>query len=153
MKFFLVILLIAISLQAQYIRSIRIASLSNEKFAKQYLKKVKKFTKKHPEISKLQKGKLFRFIYRKSGKYFVVVAEPFTDKKTLVKVNDILKKKFKGIYITRLSSLPKNITTKEKQKKIKINQDLAKKIKEKELKKNEQKNAQKLQAKKPIHRQ
>lgn len=94
-------------MQADYIRSIRLGSFPNEKEALISLEKVDAFVNTQPNLQKLKSERSFRFKARASGKYYVTVAEPFTDRKVLQETLDTLRLKYPDIYVTKLKEMPK----------------------------------------------
>ena len=112
MKFiYLSILIIFFSstLNAEYIRSIRIGTYPNKIIADNSLSKIDEFIQLHENIETLAKRSDFIFKVRESGKYFVIVAEPFTEKKILQEVLDTLRLEYEGIYVTKLKNMPKKV--------------------------------------------
>jgi len=87
---------------ASYLRTIRIASFDKNINAENFLKDAKESIKKYDNILELQKVWDFKFKVRKSGKYYVVLAEPFRDRKVLQEVLDTLRLRFNGLYVTKL---------------------------------------------------
>lgn len=105
-KWILLFLIATTVLQADYIRSIRLGSFPNETLAEASLEKVNIFVLKHPEIVELEDENEFIFKYRKSGKYYITLVEPFTKRETLQKVLNILRSEYPTIYVTKLKKLP-----------------------------------------------
>ena len=105
-RWILLLLMSATVLNADYIRSIRIGSFPNEKLAEASLDKVNLFVSESLEIVELQENHDFVFKYRKSGKYYITLVEPFTDRPTLQKVLNILRLEYPSIYVTKLKKLP-----------------------------------------------
>ncbi len=120
MKLLLVVFITLFSLNAQatYLRTIRIGSFPNEKTAQAALEELNQFVATHPNIVKLQEEWDFEFKQRKSGKYYITLAEPFRDRKVLQEVLDTLRLAYPDVYVTRLKSY------KNRNKPIKIPQQL-----------------------------
>lgn len=106
MRYILFFLLTVTLLQAEYLRTIRIGSYPDEDSAKQALQKIKEFAQNNPTISQLQNEWDFEFKERKSGKYYITLAEPFRDRVVLQTVLDNLRLEYPDIYVTRLKSYP-----------------------------------------------
>jgi signal transduction histidine kinase/CheY-like chemotaxis protein len=98
-----------ISLNADYIRSIRIGTFPTQSSAENSFVKLKEFISTHENIDELQSSRDFIFKVRNSGNYYVIVAEPFTERKILQEVLDTLRLEYKDIYVTKLKSMPKTI--------------------------------------------
>ena len=116
MKFiylFILIIFFTLTLNAEYIRSIRIGTYPNKIVANNSLSKIDNFIQLHENIKLLAERSDFIFKVRKSGKYFVLVAEPFTEKKTLQEVLDTLRLEYEDIYVTKLKNMPKKIKKEE----------------------------------------
>ncbi len=109
MRLLLILLLFFLTLnaQAQYLRTIRIGSYPNKKNTKTALTKLQNFIKTQPTLLQLQKKENFIFNYRKSGKYYIIFAAPFQDKKTLQTALNILRKVYPDIYVTKLKEADK----------------------------------------------
>lgn len=110
-KIFLLLLFIFTSLNAEYIRSIRLGSFPTEKAAQDSLVKVNEFVAEHENIIELMQERDFVFKERKSGRYYITLVEPFTDRKVLQEVLDTLRLAYPDIYVTRLKTLPKREET------------------------------------------
>jgi len=125
------ILLFSSSLQASYLRTIRIGSYPNEKTAKTALDKLNRFVSQHQNILKLQKEWNFEFKERKSGQYYITLVEPFTDRKVLQEVLDTLRLEYPDAYVTHLKqqNIKKNViqvdeeSYKEKVSKLIVHED------------------------------
>ena len=102
-KLIIITIIFTISLHAEYLRTIRLGSFELERRAQVELKKVKKFVSKHQNITKLQEKWDFKFIYRTSGKYYVIVAEPLRDRAVLQEVIDTLRLSYPDAYVTKLT--------------------------------------------------
>ena len=119
MKYILIFsFFVVFSLDAAYIRSIRVGSFPNETTANQALVKLLEFSGKYPEIIELEKRSIFEIKVRKSGKYYVTVIEPLIDKNNLQKILDIIRIEYKDAYVTKLKTLPKINLSKSIEKKV-----------------------------------
>jgi len=106
LRFVILFLLVVSFLQAEYLRTIRIGTYPNENSAKEALSEIQEFAKNNPVISDLQQEWDFVFKERKSGKFYITLAEPFRDRKVLQQVLDNLRLAYPDIYVTRLKSYP-----------------------------------------------
>jgi len=97
---------LTLSLNAEYLRTIRIGSFVQEKDAKESLLILQEFAQNHENIVRLQEENEFIFKARKSGKYYVTLAEPFMQRAVLQEVLDTLRQEYKGLYVTKLKSKP-----------------------------------------------
>ena len=107
MKLILLTILFTTFLNAEYLRTIRLGSFTSQERAQLELSKVHEFVKKHKNIIDFQKIWDFEFTYRKSGKYFIVIAEPLRDRAVLQEVIDTLRILFPDAYATKLDKAPK----------------------------------------------
>jgi signal transduction histidine kinase/CheY-like chemotaxis protein len=89
---------------AQYIRSIRVASYSNENVAKEAMINVEKFLYNHENFLKLQQENKFELKIIPSGKYYLLVVEPFTNRQIMQTILDIVRKRYKRAYPKKLHS-------------------------------------------------
>ena len=107
------ILLIIFStlLNAAYLRTIRVGSFKSNTEAQRSLIALKAFIAKHDNVVQLQKKWNFEVKSRKSGKYYVTMVEPLTDREVLQEVLDTLRLGYKGVYVTKLQSMPAKKTT------------------------------------------
>ena len=80
-------------------KKIIISSTTTGLKAKQEFDKVHKYISAYPKIISILKENNINFTSRPSGNYHIVVMEPFSDKKTLREVTDILKKRYTGAYV------------------------------------------------------
>ncbi|MCK4875666.1 MAG: hypothetical protein KAS26_07455 [Sulfurimonas sp.] len=80
-------------------KKIIISSTTTGLKAKQEFDKVHKYISAYPKIISILKENNVNFTSRPSGNYHIVVMEPFSDKKTLREVTDILKKRYTGAYV------------------------------------------------------
>jgi len=110
MKFFKYTVLLSIFItsivNADYIRSIRMGSFPSQADAQSSLQIINAFVVEHENLQELLQERDFIFKVRSSGKYYVTVVEPFTNRKVLQEVLDTLRLEFKDIYVTKLKSLP-----------------------------------------------
>jgi len=136
-KIFLLLAFIVLtsSLQA-YSKKIVMATFSNKENA---TKMIESLPEVAPSVYKLSKKHKFIFKTRKSGKYYILIAEKFTDKKVLNTTLKKIKRAFKGAYsnnYTPPKELEKPKAVKPKKvivvKKEKIKQAIVKKIVKKE---------------------
>jgi len=113
------ILFISISsIEASYLRSIRIGTYPSEERAKKALLKLNEYIAAHKDIVKLQKEWGFIFKQRKSGKYYITLAEPFTNRKVLQKVLNTLRLAYPDVYVTRLKRKSPSKEIKNTEKKL-----------------------------------
>ncbi|MBC8238818.1 MAG: hypothetical protein H8E76_11380, partial [Helicobacteraceae bacterium] len=103
------------SLSAEYLRTIRLGSFISEERAKVELSKLQQFVKEHKNIRDFQKIWDFEFTYRKSGEYFITIAEPLRDRGVLQEVLDTLRISYPDAYVTKLDSAPKFVKISKKQ--------------------------------------
>ncbi len=103
-QFLLIFILLSFitTLNAEYLRTIRIGSFVQEKDAKESLLKIQEFIQEHENIIVLKNENDFEFGVRKSGKYYITHAEPFRDREVLQQVLDTLRLKYDDIYVTKL---------------------------------------------------
>ena len=94
------------SLNAEYLRTIRIGSFVKEKDAQESLLILQEFAKNHENIVSLQQENEFIFKARKSGSYYITIAEPFMQRAVLQEVLDTLREEYDGVYVTKLKSKP-----------------------------------------------
>ncbi len=124
MKYILFFLLTVTLLQAEYLRTIRIGTFPDEDSAKKALLKLQEYAKSNTAIAKLQKKWNFEFKERKSGKYFITLAEPFRDRVVLQEVLDNLRLEYPDIYVTRLKSYKPFIAKKPQQVQTPIKEEI-----------------------------
>jgi len=103
----------SLTLNADYIRSIRIGTYPNESVAENSLVEINNFVSLHENIDELMQDNDFVFKVRASGKYYVIVAEPFTNRKILQEVLDTLRIGYQDIYVTKLKNMPKRVRIEE----------------------------------------
>ena len=99
-------LFFTLTLNAEYIRSIRIGSFPTQETAQDSLIALNAFVLDHENIERLEENSDFLFKVRASGKYYVIVAEPFTNRVTLQEILDTLRLEYKDIYVTKLKNMP-----------------------------------------------
>jgi len=92
---------------------------------------LKTFIRRYPSLYKLSDTNGFDYKARKSGKYYILVAEVFKDRKILNSVYKKIKQKYKSAYVGNYSP-PSNPEIKTL-KKVEIKENL--KVKKKEIKK------------------
>ncbi len=120
MKFtlgFLLIFVLSDSLLA-YSKKIIFSSFETQQKAQKYFDAFESKGKKYDALLKLAKEKDFKVYVRKSGRYHIIVAEPFTDKNTLYRVMKIAKMNFTHPYVNKYSSPKKVQAIQEKPVKI-----------------------------------
>ena len=116
MKFiylFIFVIFFSLTLNAEYIRSIRIGTYPSLVVAENSLVEIDNFVLSQKTIEDLIQSNDFIFKVRESGKYYVIVAEPFTDRKTLQEVLDTLRLEYQDIYVTKLKNMPKRARKEE----------------------------------------
>jgi len=69
--------------------------------AQKVLKKLQEYISAYPDIVTLLQENNIALTSRPSGNYHIVVIEPFSDKETLIKVTELLKKRYSGIFVNR----------------------------------------------------
>jgi len=95
-------LFFSVSINAEYLRTIRIGSFVKEKDALESLTHLQEFVQKHDNIVSLQDKYSFEFKARKSGKYYITLVEPLTKRTVLQEVLDTLRLEYEGVYVTKL---------------------------------------------------
>lgn len=105
------LLLLITTLEADYLRTIRIGSFVKEKDARESLIMLKEFASKHDNIVDLQLMHGFEFKARKSGKYYITIVEPLTSRVVLQELLDTLRLEYEGVYVTKLK--PKKVYHKQ----------------------------------------
>lgn len=102
---FFILLFLYTSLNAvEYIRSIRVSSLPNKPAAEEAMVDVEKFLYSHEEFLKLYQENQFDLKIITAGKYYLLVLEPFTDRKTMQTILDIVRQRHPGAYPKKLLS-------------------------------------------------
>jgi len=114
-RYILFFLLTVTLLQAEYLRTIRIGTFPDEDSAKKALKDLQEYAKENEAIAKLQQEWDFEFKERKSGNYYITLAEPFRDRAVLQTVLDNLRLNYPDIYVTRLKSYKPFVPKKEEE--------------------------------------
>lgn len=103
MKYIFVLVFLFINiLQAEYLRTIRIASFQTKLESQQALAELQEFIVFNQNIIDLQKEWDFEFKARRSGKYYITLVEPFTQRKVLQEVLNTLRINYPDVYVTRL---------------------------------------------------
>ncbi|SFV60419.1 Sensory box histidine kinase/response regulator [hydrothermal vent metagenome] len=106
-------ILLATTLNAEYIRSIRVGSFPSKVDAENSLKEIKLFITKHENIKRLQEANDFIFKARESGAFYITLVEPFTDRVTLQEVLDTLRLEYTDIYVTKLKKKPQELISQD----------------------------------------
>ncbi|MDQ7061020.1 MAG: hypothetical protein Q9M43_07690 [Sulfurimonas sp.] len=107
MKFILIFLILFSSVaNAEYLRSIRISSHPTQAESQQALRTLQEFIGENQNVLDLQKKWDFEFKARKSGRYYITIVRPFTQRKVLQEVIDTLRKNYKDVYVTSLKKKP-----------------------------------------------
>ena len=110
MKYFLIfIVLFSSTLYAEYLRTIRIASFNTKIESQQAFKELQEFVLSHQNILALQDEWAFEFKVRRSGKYYITLVEPLTQRQVLQEVLDTLRINYPDVYVTRLKKNPSPI--------------------------------------------
>ena len=105
----LVFLFFSNLLNASYLRTVRVGSFLNEVDAKSALVKLDNYMSSDKELVELQKKWGFKLKERQSGKYYITLVEPFTQRDVLQKVLDKLRLEYKDVYVTKLKQEKKYI--------------------------------------------
>ena len=106
LKLLLITFFFSITLDAAYLRTIRVGSFTTADRAQLELTKLNKFALKHQNIIDLKDKWGFEFKYRKSGTYYITIIEPLRDKDVLQTLLDTLRLKYPDVYVTKLKQLP-----------------------------------------------
>ncbi len=98
---FIALLFLAVpALQAQmHEKKIIVSSLGTPEKAERALQQLQNYLKNYPDIVSLLDKNGIALHSRPSGKYFIVVIEPFSDKTNLFKVRDAVKKRYPTLFI------------------------------------------------------
>ncbi len=80
-------------------KKIIISSLGTPQKAERALKRLERYLDAHPDILALLDTNGIAMHSRPSGKYFIVVIEPFTDKENLIKVKSRLKDRYPTLFV------------------------------------------------------
>lgn len=103
MKFMLVwILLFTSVLNAEYLRTIRIASFNTQVESERALEELISFMSLHENVLDLKKEWGFEFKARPSGRHYITIVEPFTQREILQEVIDTLRIHYPDVYVTSL---------------------------------------------------
>ena len=108
--FLLIILFASISLEA-YAKKIILVSFSTQARADAMMEKLPKLS---PSLYTLAKKHDFHVRLKKSGKYYILVAEVFTDKEVLNSALQKIRKSFKGAYVSNYKYPKKKVVAKAK---------------------------------------
>lgn len=140
--FFLVVF--TVSLEA-YSKKVILASFSTETRAQKMINELPKVS---PSVISLAKKYNFKLKIRKSGKYYILVAEVFNDKKVLKTSLKEIRRRFKGAYVgnykpsdstaqtkvqTKIEKAPKLLSHKKRQETTNIALENKPKAKEKKI--------------------
>lgn len=114
MKFFLVLVFIFSSLvHAEYLRTIRIATFNTQQESLEALAEIKAFISLHKNVVELEKEWGFEFKARRSGRYYITLVEPFTQRKVLQEVIDKLRINYPDVYVTSIKKKKLQATQEE----------------------------------------
>ena len=105
-RLFFLLLVVFGTLNAEYIRSIRLGSFPTQIDAMDSLLKVEKFLQKNEDILSIMDAESFTLKSRKSGDYYITLLEPFTNRVSLQILLDKLRTVYPDIYVTKLKKLP-----------------------------------------------
>ncbi len=108
LSLFIIFIFFTTFLQAEYLRSIRVGSFKTMNDAQSALGKLKSFASSHENLVSLQDEWEFKYKARKSGKYYITLIEPFTNRQVLQESLDTLRLEYKDVYVTRLKSIFKD---------------------------------------------
>ena len=108
---FVTVMFFSTFVHAEYLRSIRISSFATKVESQQALAELQEFIVSHENIVNLQTEWDFEFKARKSGRYYITLVEPFTQRKVLQEVIDTLRINYADVYVT---SIKKKKTLKAK---------------------------------------
>ncbi len=92
------LLLFTTILDASYARSIRLSSYLNEVDAQKALKELEIFIENNNRLQQFKRETNFDVLTIKSGKYYMHVLRPFTNKKMVQETLDILRTKYSYVY-------------------------------------------------------
>lgn len=129
---FLVLFLLSFELHANYEKKIILASFKSSKEANKALTHSFVKIKTYNQVKKLEKKHNFKVHTRASGKYVVLVVEPFYEKQVLKQVLKLLKPYYKHAYYNNYTPPKKEKDQKSIQDK--IDQKNSTKVVEKKLK-------------------
>jgi len=116
LQIFLLLFLLTFSLDASYLRTIRVGSFMNENDAKIALAGLEEFVARQENILRLQKEQGFTCRYRKSGEHYITLIEPLKQREILQEVLDGLRREYPSAYVTKLTSNEEKSETQEIQK-------------------------------------
>jgi signal transduction histidine kinase/CheY-like chemotaxis protein len=102
-QLFLLLFFITLSLDASYLRTIRVSTFESEKDAKEGLLRLEEFLATQENVLMLQKEHQFRYKYRKSGEHYITLIEPLREREVLQEVLDSVRTHYSGVYVTKLS--------------------------------------------------
>ena len=80
-------------------KKIIVSSLGTPEKAERALEQLQKYLENYPDIASLLDENGIALHSRPSGKYFIVVIEPFTNKSNLSKVKNTLKQRYPGLFV------------------------------------------------------
>ncbi|MDQ7045728.1 MAG: ATP-binding protein [Sulfurimonas sp.] len=101
-KILTIFLFLSITLEAAYLRTIRVGAFKTEATAALELKKLKSFAASHQNIVRLQEKWGFEIRSKKTGKYTIIMLEPMRDKVMLQEVIDTLRLRYPDAYVKKL---------------------------------------------------
>lgn len=101
-KFFMLTMFLTLTLEAAYLRSIRVSTFNTQVSAEKELIKLKSFVKSHKNIVLLQEKWGFEATLRVSGKYNIVIIAPLRNKKVLQEVIDTVRIEYPDVYVRKM---------------------------------------------------
>ncbi|NPA59165.1 MAG: response regulator [Epsilonproteobacteria bacterium] len=115
MKFFMLftIILFFTTVEASYLRSIRLESFNTKDTALLAQKKLIEYANKNETISNLQKELNFEYKVIKVGKYYMTSIEPINDKDAVQTILKTIHNRFPTSYPRKLKSTPSKVIKKE----------------------------------------
>ena len=128
--FFTLLIALTSSLQA-YSKKIIFATFTSNKNAQKSLKSFQK-TSEYKKLSKLSIDNSFQVYVRASGNYFIVVAEPFYDRKIAVQAYKLIKIKYENLY-ANIYTPPEKQLNNEVEKPLHVEKKIVKVAVKKEL--------------------
>ncbi|SFV75277.1 High-affnity carbon uptake protein Hat/HatR [hydrothermal vent metagenome] len=103
-QIFLFFILLSSSLFAKEFYSVRISAAKDVRYAQESLKKLQQYIDKKQSLSELQKKLHFQAKLIKSGKFHLVVVEPFKKKdKDFQQTFQLIKEKYKTAYVKKIN--------------------------------------------------
>ena len=105
-QLFFLSFLLTTAAYSEYLRTIQLGSFKSPQRISSELSRVKDFANSQKNIVDLQKIWDFEFKTRKSGSYYVIVAEPFRERDVMQEVIDTLRLEYPDAYPTKLDSAP-----------------------------------------------